>query len=158
MGTAAIVGAVISGVGSVMSYKSQSAAASAQKDAARDAQRLAEMNAVASERETAQEAENLARQQGKEQAINRARAAATGMAGGGSLDMVMDEQKNIHGKEMSWLQQSGKSRADILRRQGDTAYKTGMAQASSLRSQAKGSLIGGAGSFFGTANKEGWFE
>jgi len=140
-------------VGTYASYKSQSEAAAGQKDAAREASRLAEMNAQMSERETTRNAENMQAAQEREQATNRAKAAASGISGGGSFDLVMDEQKRIHGEEQDWLKQSGASKADIIRQGGALAQSQGYAQADATRAGSWGTLIGGAQSIYGTGSQ-----
>ena len=154
---APIIAAVVGAAGTYMSYKSQSEAAAAQKDAAREAQRTAEMNAMRQERETAQQAENLRAAQKKAEAASRARAAASGTAAGGSQELVMEEQQRTHAEELAWLKQSGRSQADIIRRGGQQAYATGMAQASGTKAGAYGSVIGGAQQVYGIGKGASWW-
>ena len=153
-----VISAIVTGVGAVMSYKSQSEAAAAQRDAARESQRIAELNAINQERETAQQAENMKKAQEREQAMNRAKASASGVAPGGSFDLVMDAQKAEHAKQLGWLKQSGKSQAEIIRRGGQLAYGQGMAQAKQSQYGAYGSLLGGIGGIADTGTRAGWFS
>jgi hypothetical protein len=156
---APIIAAVAGVAGAYTQYKSQSEAAAAQKDAARESQRLAEINARNEERETARQAENLRLSQQKEEATNRARAAASGIAvsPGGSYDLTLKEQEDINKQQLGWLKQSGANQADILRRQGKTSYDVAMADAKTTKYGSYGSLLGGVQGLYDTGSKASWW-
>ena len=151
--------AAVSVAGTYMQYKSQSEAAAGQEDAAREAQRQAEINAKMQEKETAVEAANLSMQQEKEEAANRARAAASGLAvaPGGSYSLALEEQKATNQRQLEWLKASGQSYADMTRMQGASAYRQGMSQAKASQYGAYGALASGASNVYGIGKNEGWF-
>lgn len=152
--------AAIAGVaGSYMSYKSQSEAAAAQEDAARESQRLAELNAINEERETARQAENLRLAQSKEEAENRARLAASGISYDqqGSYGLSLKEQEKINREQLGWLKQSGANQADILRRQGKTSYDIAKANAKTTQYGAYGAITGGIQGLYDTGYKASWW-
>lgn len=142
------IAVALTAAGTYQSFKSQSEAAAAQKDAARESARLAEINARNQERETQVEVANLSEAQAKAEAMNRAKAAASGVAvaPGGSYALTLAEQKKYNTRELEWLKESGASRANIIRQQGQSSMRTGMAQADATKSGAYGSLWSGLGS------------
>lgn len=145
--------------GAAMSFKSQSEAASAQKDAARGAQRLAEMNARNQERESERELENMSRAQAKEQSFNRAKAFASGISEDdlGSMGLALDEQKQVNQEEFDWTKLAGQNEAAITRQGGQNAYDSGKARAKSTQSGAYASLLSGAGNVYGAGKTAGYW-
>ena len=143
-----------------MQAKQQANAAEAQEQGARDAQRLAEMNAMAQEREAGQMADNMRAGQEQEEAANRARAAASGVSSNdlGSFGIYMDEQKETNREQLAWLKESGSSQVDILRAQGDSAYNIGMSNASTTRAGIGSTVASGVSSVYGTARSAGWLS
>ena len=133
-------------------------AADAQEQGARDAQRLAEMNAMAQERESAQAADNLAKSQGQEEARNRAKASASGVSGDGSFQTFMDDQMNTNAQQLAWLKNSGASQADIIREQGQSAYNVGMSNAKTTKIGIGNTVVGGVSDVYGTASSAGWLS
>jgi len=146
----------------------QAEAAAKQEMAALESQRLSELNAIDSEMQSAREIENTRMAQEQAQGEARARAAASGVTLTGSTGSVLTEQERVHGEELGWMAKAGGQKADIIRKQGETAMLTGQAQADQTRAassgtlagasateaQAKGTMAGAYGSAGSTFNKE----
>lgn len=155
---APIISIVSTVLGTAMSFKSQSDAASFQKQEARDAARNAEIDAKNLERTSAIEASNLSKLQAREESFNRAKAFASGVAvdESNSFGLVMAEQRQTNVEQMANLRESGASQAESIRRQGESAYGAGMARADSSKAGAYGSLLSGAKDVFATGEAANW--
>lgn len=169
MGAAApIIGIVLSVGGAIMQYRSQQEAndarrdaAAKQEDAARQSRRLAELNAINKERETTQELANLKGQTNREEALSRARAAASGVnMGTGSFGLALEDQEQSNREQYAWLKQTGASQADILREQGKYSELQGMAGADVTRAgmdSGWGAIVGGAKSAYSIGAGAGYW-
>lgn len=120
----------------------QEQAASQQEMAALESQRLAELNAIDKEMQTAREIENTRLAQAQEQSESRARAAASGVTLTGSTGVFLSEKEKVAGEQLDWMAKAGESAAGVIRKQGETAKLTGQAGASQTRAQAETTRAG----------------
>lgn len=121
----------------------QEEAAAKQEMAALESQRLAEMNAIDSELQTARDIESTRFAQEAESSEARARAAASGfVSSSGSIGAFIDKKNEVFGQELDWMAKAGASSAANIRKQGETAKLTGQAQADSTRAQAASTRAG----------------
>lgn len=95
------------------------------------ADKLAEANAKLEEKQTAEEARRLSKEQGRVESSAKALAAAGGAKVSGSQSMFLSEMKAEHGKELAWLKESGASKAGATRKGGQNARSQAMAGATS---------------------------
>lgn len=144
----------------------QESAAAKQEMAALESQRLAELNAIDVEMQSAREIENTRMAQNQQSSESRARAAASGITLTGSTGAFLTEQQRVQSEELGWMAQAGEQRASITRQQGETAKLTGLAQAdqtragasstragaSSTKAQSKGTMAGAYGTAGSTIN------
>jgi hypothetical protein len=89
-----------------------------QYDAGRDAEKAGRRNAARLEAETEETKRRTRREQRKRQSSLRARAAASGIKLSGSTKTFLDDYVEEDERQLSWLEESGKSQASILRKQG----------------------------------------
>src|SRR3990172_3745050 len=116
--------AVISAISAFSSSRSQRRAARAQRAAAEEQRRIAELNAVRVEQETEEKIRRLGGQFGQEEALARARAAASGFkigqeSTGDSIALSLAAQQRENARQLGWESSAGASRASIIRRGGD---------------------------------------
>lgn len=114
------------------------------KDAAKRARQLGEANAAYIAAETTEQKARLTFEQGRTRATARTRIAGSGFRSGketmgGSQAAFLSTLRNVQKREQDWLSKSGRSRADIARRGGES-------QASVLESQSTSLLFGAASS------------
>ena len=89
-----------------------------QYDAGRAAKDAANRNADRAMAEAAEEKRRARRQQRKKQSALRARAAASGIKLTGSTKTFLDDYVEEDERQLSWLDRSANSRAEIMRQQG----------------------------------------
>ena len=111
-------------------------------DAANQAIDLSRANAWYIQQETNEQKRRLEFEQGRTRASARLRAAGSGFRSGkksmgASSKAFLSTLKDVQQSELDWITTSGKSRADI-------ALRGGQSQASQLRAQGTAQLIGGA--------------
>ncbi len=147
----------MSAASAVMQYSASQNAAEAQEAAARREQNLARRNAERQRLETAEAARRLKKQQESAKGTARARLAATGLTLAGSPSSFLDEMSIAMEDELTWLETSGKSKADILELGGQNRYLSGMAQASAIEAQGFGGAFGALAGGLGTAYDQGVF-
>lgn len=123
----------------------QEAAAAQQEVAAVESARLAELNAIDAELQSAREVENLRQAQRAEQATSRARAAASGVTLTGSTADYLQEQQRVGSEQLGWLAKSGASKVDQIRQQGQIAQAQGMEKAAQTRAGAQATRAQAAG-------------
>lgn len=111
------------------------------------AQSAAEENARRIKSETEEQARRAKKGQEAKMGEARARARASGTAGGGSQELYMGEMESEFGRELDWLRASGAGRAESARRGGEIA-----------QSQATAGAIGSMASMFGGAYDRGMFS
>lgn len=135
MGPIAPVISVIAGIYGIYSGMKQEDQA---KKAAAQQEELARKNAANIEAEAMEEKRRTQEVADREQAKNRAKAAASGVAGGGSMDIFMGAEEDRWQRQMDWTLKSGQSRAGIARQGGYMDASATRAQGE----QAKWSMIG----------------
>ena len=113
-----------------------------QYDHGKDMNKRAKRNAKALEREAEETRRRESRSQKKKQSTLRSRAAASGIKLSGSTKTFLDDYINEDEKQLSWLSESAKNRASILRKEGKSAKRN--------------SEYGAYGSFFKTASS--WLQ
>ncbi len=127
---AAIIGAVASIGGAIMQKKAADKAARRQEQLAREAAR-----------NKAMEAEEMARRAKLENAAEesrvRARAAASGLTGAGSIGDYLMTQQEENKRQLDWIRTAGRSEADYIR-------QSGYYQADATRAQGTAALFSGA--------------
>ena len=149
-----IVMAVLGGIQQMQQASAREEAAERTRAAAAEAQAISEQNAQREEAETQETLRKQAKQQAVEEAAARAAAAASGFAyneddtSPSSIALSLAAQKDENKKQRDYASTAGKSRADVLRRQGGYNYQIGMNQASTLESEADSARFGALGSFF----------
>ncbi len=89
--------------------------------------------------ENQESARRLKKQQDQTISLARAKAGASGIQAGGTVDAYINEMKKNFDLERDWLKKSGVRGAAQQQRAGRYAYQTG-------RANAWGSLFKGAGS------------
>jgi|DEB0MinimDraft_3_1074331.scaffolds.fasta_scaffold19011_3 uncharacterized FAD-dependent dehydrogenase len=107
-----------------------------QYDAGKQAKKAADRNADRLLRESEEEKRRARRDQRQKQSSLRARAAASGIKLNGSTGTFLDKYVQEDEKQLSWLDESAKSQASIIRKQGKT--------------DKKNAQYGAYGSFFNT--------
>ncbi len=107
-------------------------------DAGKSADKAARRNARRVEREGAEKKRRARQNQRRTQSTLRANAAASGVKVGGSTANYMTKYINEDERQLEWLQESIGSQADILRKAGKDAKKSGK--------------YGAYGSFFSTVS------
>lgn len=95
------------------------------------ADRLARANARLQEKQNAEEARRLGREQDKAESAAKARAAAGGIEVSGSQSLFLSDMKIEHDKELAWLKESGRTKADMTRQGGSNARSSAFAGAAS---------------------------
>lgn len=135
------------------SVYSQDRAASEERSAAREAERLAAENASLIEQEGEREQQLAREAQADTEAEARARIAASG--GTGSQDLVLDEMEARHSRSLEWMKRSTQSQADITRQGGRYQRQAGYASASRTKAGAYDSLFRGIAQ---TGEYGGWWK
>lgn len=130
--TVLAIGAIVGLVGGLTSKQGADSGAA-------QAEQLARENALMIEQEGREEERRATEEHDSAQAEMRARSAASGVTEEGSHQIYMSSEQEKFDKDISWLQKSTTSRANLERRQGRAA-------ASSMKSQGKSGLWGGIGS------------
>lgn len=155
---APIISVVSTVLGTAMAFKTQSDASSFQKQEARDARRNAEIDANNLQRTSAIEEANLRTLHAKEESYEKAKAFASGVdvEEQNSFGLVLADQKRTNAAQVDNLTDTNASQADKIRRQGDTAYNVGQAQADASMGGAYGSLMGGASDIYSTGEAVDW--
>jgi len=154
-----VVAVVASVAGTAVAATGAAKAAKAQEQGARDAQRLAELNAMSAERETDRQAANLAKQNQKEEGRNKARASASGIEGDtGSFGLVLEDQMKENIMKLEWFKRSGEDRAQQIRRGGTSAYNTQMSNAQTTRLSIGNTGTQGISDVFGIVQEAGWLS
>jgi len=110
----------------------------AQYQAGKDAEAMADYNASLIGAEGEEEAYRMSREQEATRASARARAAASGVTGGGSIQTYLDEMTKTQARELDWLGKSTKSQQVLTRLGGDLAKKKATAQAIGTLGSAAG--------------------
>lgn len=100
------------------------------------ADKLAQANARLQERQTAEEARRLSKEQSKVESTAKARAAAGGIEVSGSQSLFLQDMKKEHSRELTWLQSSGRSKAAVTRQGGKNARSSAFASAASTAAGA----------------------
>lgn len=156
MGWAAIASVAISAVTSIMQGQAQSEAASeaARREEALAAERqsISEENARNVEATGMEENRRLAAQRGKEEALARAAAAASGALylgddedAASSIALSLKGQKDENKKQLDWQRRATFAQSAAIIRQGQYSSTEGKYRAEGYRSQAS------------SASSAGWF-
>lgn len=139
---AAIASATIAAGAAAQQYR-------AGQKAAKSAKSIAAQNADRAKMESAEAARRLKGQQEANMSEARARAAASGIQGGGSQGQFLDTMESGYKKELDWLKKSGASAEAIELRKGELA-------AGSASSSAMAGAIGSISS--GTQSTFQWYQ
>ena len=123
--------------------------ATQQENAAREAARLSELNAIDAEVQNIRSEQNLRNEQQVGEAEGRARAAASGITVDGSSGMYLSEQEKVNREALGWLAKTGRSAVARIRGEGGVAQAQGKAQAAGTRAAAAGVRAGAAGTAAG---------
>ena len=107
-----------------------------QHQAGEQAKEDSEANAAAIAAESAEAARRLKKQQELTLSETKARASASGIQAGGSVDVYLSEMRKKFDLEQDWIAKSGASAVDIERRKGD--YAKEMATTSAWGTIAQG--------------------
>jgi len=126
---------VISGIYGVYSGVQQSKAAS---KAASKEEAASRQQAALDERQYQEDASRMKVAADESLADSRARAAASGTSGAGSLDIFTGNEEDKFNREIDWLLNAGKSR-------GDLTVQRGKNSADVLREQGKNAMWGSIG-------------
>lgn len=126
----------------------QALSAFGQRSAGRAARQAARENAKMERMETAEQARRLRLEQREREGMGEVAMAASGTAGGGSQQTVLDRMKFEHNKERQWLIRSGRQRARVAERGGQLAAR--QANASAI-----GTLAGAASSAYAAFGPRG---
>lgn len=113
--------------------------------AANEAEDIAEANARRIEMENEEAARRAEKEKERELSMGRARAVASGLALGGSSEIVLADLERTRDQEITWLRRSGRSQASIARQEGGLAKTRGYASAAGQFGQ-------------GVMNTYGWYE
>ena len=111
-----------------------------QRDAAAEAQRLADLQADAARAETEEGIDRARTAQEKLEGMTRARIAASGVTATGSMSSYLDEMMTTHKGELDWMEKAGATRADVAAVEGRLASQTALAGARRSQASAIGSL------------------
>lgn len=131
MGSAvAIVSAIASAASTAYSVKSS-------RDAKKDAEKAAKLQADKERRQTAEEKRRLAAENARRESMARARAASSG-ASGTSADAYMEALKKSGRKEIDWLSQVGATRYN-------QAVQRGKSEQNRINSSMWSNVISGVG-------------
>ncbi len=103
-------------VGAVQQFKS-----------AREAKKAGERNAQMEREMADEEARRTEIEQMKTESAARARAAASGVTGEGSIKAFLEKMSEEHEDELAWIRKSGRMRSEIARQEGKAGYTSGMA-------------------------------
>lgn len=123
----------------MMSMKS----ASDQKQAGKRAEGIERMNAAKALAESQEAARRLKLDQDKVTAETKARAAASGVTGGGTVETYLSEMQKNFKSELDWVNKSGASAANINLRRGE--YQRQIANANAWGTMASGISSGLSG-------------
>ena len=144
--------------GTMMTVKSSLDTAAAQDRAASEAERMGRENAANIEAETRESARRAGLEMTAKESAARARAAASGVAfEEGSMGEVMTGMKVEHGRQLDWMQESGRRQAGLAVAGGASAGATGRAQASATRGSAVASTFKSAPSIYTSGKTAGWW-
>lgn len=144
---------IMLGLGAVSIYQGIQANEQAQ-NIARQQEELARQNAIAVEAE-ARESERRARvEQAAAMGESRARAAASGVTAGGSLDLFMSEQDRLFEMEIDWLRKSAQSQSQIARMGGQVQSSITQTQG---RQQMISGVTGGVRQGITAGSDAGWW-
>lgn len=114
-----------------------------QKKAGKQADAIAQQNARATERETAETIKRTGAAQEQTLASTRARSGASGIvSGAGSTTDFLDEMQKTFQEDLDWIQESGGSRASIERAEGRMAKKQASAAAWGTIASGTSSMMG----------------
>jgi len=151
---AAVIGMYIAGATAAYTIYSAEEAKDAQEAAARDAERLAHDNADLIEMEGERE-QQLAKQAASDiEAEARAKAAVSGLASGGTGDLVMSDLEKKHKDSLAWMDKSTKNQAQITRQGGTYAKRAGYAQGDATRAAG---ITGAANTIASAGNANNWW-
>lgn len=120
----------------------------AYETSAEQTKEMAERNAQRSEAETREDIRQQRDEQLREQGVARAAAGASGALVSSSSHVDYGQGLwDAKQKEIDWTQKAGKSRADIIRREGELGAQTNRAQGDAAWWNTMAGSVGSAGSF-----------
>ena len=151
------MGSAVAIIGAVYSIYSGMQEKKASKAAAKEQEAMAARNAALSEAETREEAARMQQAKDEQMAKSRAKAAASGVQTGGSMDIFMGAQDDKLRGEIDWLKKSGSSRADLIRQGGAFAASQTRQQGSTALASGIAGAIGGLGSAYDSGKFDSWF-
>jgi len=144
----AIAGAVLNFVGSQKQASAQKKSAQVESAAAEETKKISLANAARVEAETAETYRRQKADMDANRSLARARAAASGGTETGSTAAYLDTMAGEDAAALAWLQKSGKSQADIIRREGDVSYMVGKNSAREKKQISKNTKLSGVSDLF----------
>jgi hypothetical protein len=99
-----------------------------QREAAKEAERLANKNAEAAAAETEEVARRAAKDAARAEALARAKSVASGVSGA-SADLYIQELEQSNKEQIAWIRKAGATNVDIIRYGGIQARRQGEAAA-----------------------------
>jgi wobble nucleotide-excising tRNase len=148
--------AIATVVGTGYSIKANRDAKKQQAEARREARRVAERNAERVEAETEEQARRERLRQKAAQSRAKAKASASGVKGQ-SVEQYLSFMGEEHARQLGWLKQSGRSRADIIRSGGRAASARAGAAMAQTDASAVNTLVSGAQSTYTWGDRAGWW-
>lgn len=106
--------------------------------AGRQAKRTAKANAELARLETEEEIRRTRKMQQREEALARAKAAASGVSEGGSMSSYIKEMEQENSRQLEWMRKAGRSRSSVIKEEGDAAWKSSLASAAGSFASAVG--------------------
>lgn len=113
---------IIAGIGVAVSAASAGYSIYQSKQAAEEAEDIADANAKREKMEAEEMAQRAEKDAAREESLARARAFASGV-GGESQEMYLDDLYASNRREIDWIRRSGSSRADLIKKEGRVAGK-----------------------------------
>ena len=139
---------------SILSFAQGMSAASKQKSAAAEAERMGREKAARIEAETAEQKRREKLMQEQVEGGATARAAASGVQLTGSTAQALTSLYEEHKRQLDFLDLSGRMRAREAVSEGRAAGAAGRAQAKQTQFNAFASAVGG---IYGAGRNQGWW-
>ena len=155
----AVTATVATVVSTGMSFRGRRKAKKAAKKQARAETAFAKKEAENSEAETAESVRRAEEQASSAESTSRARAAGSGVASGGSVDIALDAMSEEHRRQIDWMAEAGASAARMALEGGVMRSDAARAQASAFDAQMWGGLATGATNIYraGGTQGAGWW-
>lgn len=138
---------IIAGVGLLVSAASTGYSIYSSDKAAEEAEDIADANARREAMEAEEMAQRAEKDAAREEALARARAAASGVEGE-SQDLYLKDLTQTNRRDIDWIRSSGASQAALTRREGRTAASTVRREGVAAGIAGLGQAANAAGSWY----------